>query len=92
MSFPGRDRFVIALPEVATPGEEDVASQGSAAGADRKLGQGERNLLVEDMSGYSGDQLLAPEQIADRGAFLEKPFTPQELSGAARRLLDEARG
>lgn len=44
------------------------------------------------MSGYSGDEILGPEDIARDGAFLEKPFTPQELSGTVRDLLTRERG
>jgi two-component system cell cycle sensor histidine kinase/response regulator CckA len=40
------------------------------------------------VSGYTGDTVLEQEQFGSRAAFLQKPFSPDALIGAVRRILD----
>jgi two-component system cell cycle sensor histidine kinase/response regulator CckA len=46
------------------------------------------DLPIVYMSGYSGEEVLDLGSLDDHTTFLEKPFSPDELNIAVRRLLD----
>lgn len=46
------------------------------------------DLRVLYTSGYA-DNPIVQQAVRDGGAYLQKPFTPRELAGAVRQLLDE---
>ena len=52
----------------------------------KRIRRRRRGIQVIYMSGYSGEALHAVEKEAN---FLEKPFEPNELAAAVRRVLDE---
>jgi len=52
----------------------------------------ERNpeAVVIFMSGYSEEAVVRQGDLGDRSAFVQKPYSPAELAGTIRRLLDGA--
>ncbi|HZI76200.1 MAG TPA: ATP-binding protein [Gemmatimonadales bacterium] len=56
----------------------------------RRLGTIRPNVPVLYMSGYPGLEVVERGLIARDAPFIEKPFTPEGLASAVRRLLDRA--
>ena len=52
------------------------------------LRQRVRGLRALYMSGYSDDSVLALRELGPNDAFIQKPFTPQQLAHRVRSLLD----
>jgi CheY-like chemotaxis protein len=74
------DDIDLVLSDVIIP---DLAP----AELERRLYQGGRRPPVLYMSGYSRDEVVERDLIPAGGAFLQKPFTPEELTAAVRRQL-----
>ena len=78
-----KSRFVaLALTDVVMP-----AMSGRAFAERLAAVRPEARVLY--MSGYTDDEILR-RGLAGPAAFLEKPFTPEALPAAVRRVLDEA--
>jgi two-component system, cell cycle sensor histidine kinase and response regulator CckA len=54
----------------------------------RRLGTMRPSIPVLYMSGYPGHEVVERGLIARDAPFIEKPFTPESLASAVRRLLD----
>jgi two-component system, cell cycle sensor histidine kinase and response regulator CckA len=46
--------------------------------------------VVIFMSGYSEEAVVRQGDLGDRSAFVQKPYSPVELAGTIRRLLDQS--
>ncbi|MFB3903987.1 MAG: response regulator [Acidobacteriota bacterium] len=72
----------LLLTDVVMPGMSGYDLAGSLRGA-------RPNMKVLFMSGYSDRPLEERELREHNAAFIQKPFTPQELAQRVRRLLDK---
>jgi CheY-like chemotaxis protein len=57
----------------------------------RRVGAMRRKIPILYMSGYPGPEMVERGLITKHAPFLEKPFTPESLGSAVRRLLDQTR-
>jgi CheY-like chemotaxis protein len=80
-SLRDHERIDLLLTDVVMPGMSglDVA---------RALGGPDRSLKVLYMSGYSDDAVLRPGLLEPGSAFLQKPFSANELTTKVRAMLD----
>lgn len=76
------DRIDILLTDVVLPG------LGGGELAEQLVSE-RPGMRVLYTSGYA-DNPIVQQAVRDGGAFLQKPFTPRELTGAVHRLMDDA--
>jgi two-component system cell cycle sensor histidine kinase/response regulator CckA len=58
----------------------------------RQLGPARPDMKVLFMSGYTDDAIVRHGLLHSSQAFLQKPFSPEVLTGKVREVLDSARG
>jgi two-component system, cell cycle sensor histidine kinase and response regulator CckA len=58
----------------------------------RRVSAMRRKIPILYMSGYPGPEVVERGLITKHAPFLEKPFTPETLGSAVRRLLDQQNG
>src|SRR5258706_10218587 len=78
-----RDRIHLLLTDVVMP-----QASGSEVGA--RLSATRQGLRVLYMSGYTDDDVLRRGVVQEKIDFLQKPFTPAQLTKRVREVLDAA--
>jgi two-component system cell cycle sensor histidine kinase/response regulator CckA len=78
-----RDGIALVLTDVVMPGQR-------APALTQQLVARWPAMRVLYMSGYADDEILRRGLTQSGAAFLEKPFTPESLAAAVRRVLDGA--
>jgi DNA-binding NtrC family response regulator len=78
----GREAFSLILLDIKMPGRDGMSLV-------KEVKEKWREIPVVVMSGYATRETMAQVSMIEAATFIAKPFTPDELGGAIRKVLQQ---